>query len=68
MRGADKKMSAIVATVFLMRRRKFLGIGEALDVMHEARTVYWSEEAAENIESNWRALMQVHCISLSRRR
>jgi hypothetical protein len=56
---------ATAATVFLMRRRKFLGIGEALDVMHEARTVYWSEEAAESVESNWEALMKVRCILLS---
>jgi hypothetical protein len=42
-----------------MRRRKFLGVGEALDVMHEARTRYWSKESAEHVESNWRDLLKV---------
>ena len=45
--------------VFLMRQQKFLGVGEALDVMHEARTMYWSEDAAEHVESNWRGLLKV---------
>lgn len=44
--------------VFLMRQRKFLGEGEALEVMHEARTRYVTEETAAHVESNWAAIIQ----------
>jgi hypothetical protein len=45
-----------------MRQRKFLGENEALEVMHEARTRFWSEDAAEHVESNWNGLMKVRSV------
>ena len=45
-------------SVFLMRLRAIVCEGCALELMHEARTVYWSEESAAHVEENWKALMK----------
>ena len=44
--------------VCLMRMKAILCEGCALELMHEARTVYWSEESAAHVEGNWNALMK----------
>ena len=41
-----------------MRLRAIVCEGCALEVMHEARTIYWSEESAAHVEENWKALMK----------
>ena len=44
--------------VFMMRRRKFTGPGEALDSMWQAKTRYRTPESAPLINENWAGLMQ----------
>ena len=44
--------------VFMMRRRRFLGKGEALDVMHQARTRHRTPESSKLVQENWEGLMQ----------